>query len=688
MTERGIEKNGASPEPQGEKPRIGVYICHCGGNISDVVDVEKVVEAASKLGHVKVARHNPSMCSDPGQKIVEEDIKKEGLDRVVIAACSPSLHELTFRQTVSRADMNPYLYEHANIREQVSWCSKSDPEGATEKAIRLVKAGLGKSEHLRPLKPLRVDAWKSVVIIGGGVSGLRSARDLSLAGLKVTLLERSPFLGGRMAQLYQVFPTGDHARELLKGLIADVADDPNITTHTLAEVVETSGYLGHFQLKARLHPRGVVEKLDREQIDAVLSVCPEEVDNDFDFGISKHKAIHRPYEGCYPAEPAIDWDACTVCGACPEALGGKGIDLEERAREIDLEAGAIIMATGFDLYEPRKGEFGYGEHDGVITLAQLNRLLDPEGPTGGKLTVNGKPVKNICLIHCVGSRQQEGIHEPGPDGKVNDYCSRVCCTATLQAALEIRDRFPETEVFEFYQDIRTYGRGHEDYYDDASTKGVLFLRYTADAPPVVEVAPSGNELELQVRVIDTLTFGEEIEVPADLVVLATGMMPRNITGLVEMLKLPRSADRFLQEVHPKLRPVELAINGILVAGTCQAPMDITESCAAASAAAAKVVALLTRGYIEMDPFIAEVEAQRCTGGEGCDAACVTECSFQKAITVEDCEQNGETVKRAVINAALCTGCGMCVAVCPFQAVQVEGWRLEQFDAMVDAIAAD
>ncbi len=669
------KKNGA---------RIGVYVCHCGGNISDVVDVEKVVEAVAHLPDVAVARRNMFMCSDPGQNMISEDIRNENLNRVVVAACSPSLHELTFRLTLARSGLNPYLFEHCNIREQVSWVSKSDPDGATNKAIRLVAAGVAKARRLLPLEPIRVDATQHVVVIGGGISGLRSARDLSRRGLTVTLLERSPFLGGRMAQLDSVYPTQDRARDLLQTLLTEVTRDPDITVYTLAEVNDVSGYIGNFQLHVSLQPRGITEEFDPQQISTVMDRCPESTPNEFDYGLTSRKAIYMPYPDCFPPFPAIDWKTCTQCGECYEAVQGKGIVLDASPQEIDIHAGAIVLATGFDTYEPHEGEFGYAEHSEVVTLPQFVRMLDTEGPTQGRLELNGNPVKNVCMIHCVGSRQREGIHQPGPDGRLNEYCSRVCCTATLQAALEIRERFPNVNVFDIYQDIRTYGRGHEDYYQAASEKGVLFFRYMAEEQPLVMKSNGTNGSPLAVKVKDTLTFGEEVDIPADLVVLATGMVPRDIHHLIEILKLPRSSDNFLQEVHPKLRPVELAVNGILIAGTCQAPMDITESCAASSAAASKSSIILSKGYIELDPFVARVDPQRCEG----EGKCVEECKFTHAISMVEREVDGRMIKQAEVNPALCRGCGMCVAVCPHRAIQVAGWELDQFESMVDAIAGE
>lgn len=616
MAEPAPDKEQEAPGAEGGGPRIGVYVCHCGGNISDVVDVEQVAQAAAKLPNVVVVRRNMFMCSDPGQNMVCEDIENESLDRVVIAACSPSLHEFTFRRTLVRAGLNPYLFEPANIREQVSWVSKSDPQGATDKATRLVAAATAKAGLLAPLEPIRVDAGQLVAVIGGGIAGLRCAQDLSRRGFRVTLIERSPALGGHMAELGRVYPTEEMARDLLNPLLEEVSADSNILTLTRAEVIAASGYVGNFRLTVR---RG-------------------------------------------PAE--------SNSGA--------------QAEETEIEAGAIVVATGFDHYEPRKGEYGYEEHPQVVTLPQFIRLLGEAGPASGKLTHNGRTIENVCLIHCVGSRQVEGVHEPGPDGQVNDYCSRVCCTAALRTANEVRERFPGVNVFDFYQDIRTYGRGHETYYEDSCRGGVMFFRYTAEVPPVVAKPESQNGSPLVVRVKDTLTFGEELEAPADLVVLVTGMVPADISGLVEMLKLPRSADRFLQEVHPKLRPVELAVDGVLIAGTCQAPMDITESCAAASAVAAKAAALLATGTIELDPFVAHVDLEQC---DGC-GDCVEECRFTQAITLVDTDVGGRREKRAAVNTALCMGCGMCVAVCRPRAIEVAGWRLDQFEAMVDALAAD
>lgn len=635
-----VQNENQRENRESEEPRIGVYICHCGGNISDVVDVQKVAEEVTHIPAVRVARTNMFMCSDPGQEMILEDLENENLDGIVVASCSPKLHELTFRNALRRGSHNPFLYEHANIREQVSWVHHGDASRATEKAVRLVAAAVAKAVRLEPLKPIRVEAFPHAVVIGGGISGLTAAQKLSKQGIGVTLIEKSPYLGGQTAALDRVYPTEDKAEDLLLGLVEEVVNDPNIAVYTETEVVRSKGTIGDFVVQVRRKATGRGGQ---------------------GIGTVDKKVVFHPFHGCMIRS---DWDAFSD-------------------GELEVRAGIVVMATGFRHYEPRSGEYGYGESPRVITLPDLIKILSPDGPTGGILEVQGLPVRDIALIHCVGSRQVDGIHEPQPDGRVNNYCSRVCCTATLQAANEIRDRFPHVNVYEFYQDIRAYGRGHEDYYEKASQKGVVFFRFTPDAPPVVEKAGPTSGRPLKVRVKDTLTFGEDIEVPVDLIVLSVGMMPNDISDLVGIFKLPVGTDRFLQEVHPKLRPVEMAVNGLLLAGASQGPRDITESCASAAAAASKAAIALVKGYVELEPFVAQVDAAKC---DGC-GLCLSECSYEGALTLADTEVDGQVEKKALVSPAICMGCGACAAVCPHRAINVSGWTLDQFDAMVDAIAA-
>jgi len=621
--------------------KVGVYICHCGGNISDHVDVQQLAQNVKDLPGVTVTHTNMFMCSDPGQELIQQDIKSGKINRVVVASCAPSLHELTFRSAIKRADMNPYLYEHANIREQVSWVH--DGEKATHKATGLVAAAISKSKHLEALEPIRVDAVNHATVIGGGVAGLRAALDLSRRGIAVALVEKSAFLGGQASKLDRLYPTGEKAGDLVKQLADAVCAEDLIKVFTCAEVIKSEGYVGNFKITVKIRPPA--SPADLAQLDMLAEQNAE-------------VGAFVPFAGYFPAAIAAD------------------------SQEVELDSGVIVFATGFQPYAPRKGEYGYDIHPQVITLAELIRHMHAGTSDGNTLCIEGRKIRRVALVHCVGSRQIPGIHEERPDGTLNEYCSRTCCTATLQAACEIRESYPATHVFEYYRDIRTYGRGQEEYYERAGQNNVTFFRFEPDNPPAVE--PSENpEHPLTIKVIDTLTFGEEIEAEVDLVVLAVGMEPHNIGDLVDMMKLPTGADRFLQEVHPKLRPVELANTGILLAGTCQAPMDIGEACAGAQAASVKASALLARGYVELDPFVAEVDLNRCSGA----GKCVEVCPIDDAVILEDMDIAGQTVRRARVNPALCTGCGICVAVCPDNAVDIKGWTLRQYEEMVDAIVA-
>ena len=664
------------PNKDNEEIKIGVYTCYCGGNISDVVNCEFVREQLAGLPNVVVSRTNMAMCSDVGQSMIEEDIKEKGVNRVVIGACAPSLHEQTFRGTVTRAGLNPYLYHHVGIREQDSWVHRSDCEGATAKAIRLMSAGLAKARLLDPLAPIQLTAEKHALVIGGGIAGLKSAYDIARRGLRVTLVEKSPFLGGRVAQLDTLFPTSENAKDTLHDLIEKVTSNPNIVIYTQAQIKNVTGYVGDYQVQIQQESRGV----DDTNGEKIIAACQQTVPDEFNYGLTDRKVVYRAYPGCYPHTPAVDWENYD---GSPIQVDGKEIVLKNEPVSIPLHAGAIVVATGFDPYQPRQGEFGYGELPEVVTLPALIRHLSML-QDGEKLSWNGHQVRDIAMIHCVGSREIEGVHEPQEDGNVNDYCSRVCCTANLHMVNTLKERFPGLNIYDLYEDIRTYGRGHEQYYIDALEQMVRFLRFHGDDRPTVKKAEAGDTHPVLVEMRDHLTRGEELEIAVDLVVLAVGIQPRDIDDLVKMLKISRGNDRFLAEVHPKLRPVETAVPGVILAGTAQGPMTVQESCAAASAAAAKVSTLLSLGMVELEPFVAVVDLEKCTGtGE-----CVTVCNYEDAITVKDLELNGKMVKRAVVTPANCTGCGCCVSACPNQAVEVQGWTIPQYDAMLDAIAQD
>jgi heterodisulfide reductase subunit A len=638
------KKKKAEPKPEPTPGgKVGVYVCHCGGNISDAVDVEQVCAQARRVPGVVVARDHMFLCSDPGQEMIIEDLKSGLVDRVVVASCSPSLHETTFRNVMSRAGANPYVYEQANLREQVSWVHHG-PE-ATAKATRLVAAAAAKAEKLKALEPIRVEAQPRAVVIGGGVAGLKSAWELAGRGLPVILVEKSPFLGGQVAQLDRLAPLGETAAEVIRELAGAVLQHPAIKVYTCAQVEGCEGYIGNFQLQ-------------------VIRKPPEDPEY-----AAKWATLSRSGRGLGEYAPFV--------GLMPAAI-------PETREDIEVEAGVIILATGMRPYAPRPGEYGYQKISGVVTLPEFIRLLAAAPAAGDTLTLDGRPIRRAALIHCVGSRQILGIHEENEGGYVNEYCSRTCCGATLYAANLIRENYPKTNIFDFYRDIRTYGRGQEELYTRAAANQTLFFRFEAGEEPQVLENPDPKGPPLLVKIKDVLTFGEELSLPVDLVVLAVGQEPNPIGGLVEKMKIPVGADRFLREAHPKLRPVETAVAGILLAGACQSPLDVGEACAAAGAAAVKAAAILSRGYVELDPFVAEVDLSQCQG----TGACLEACLADGALTVVDLEVAGQKVRRAQVNPVHCIGCGACVAVCPENAINVQGWTLKQFESMVDMIVSE
>jgi len=596
--------------------RVGVYICRCGGNISDVVDVERVAEVVSLIPGVVTAKVNTFCCSDPGQHTITSDILEQNLDRVVVASCSPSLHEQTFRGAVSRANLNPYLYEQVNIREQGSWAHRHDPDGATQLAIQMISAAIGKLRYSIPLDQIKLPNHRKALVVGGGIGGMKAAVDMAGRGIQVMLVEKSDRLGGRLNERGRVYPSEKMAREFVIELTQKVQADKNIEVLLNSNVTAVNGFIGNFRT-----------------------------------------VITRPF-------------------------GRTG-----ETTSTDALVGAIVMATGYRPYIPRHGEFLYRQDPCVLTTPEFIQFSQSLDPAAKDMVYQGRTIRSLAFLHCVGSRQLDGVHEPQPDGTLNTYCSRVCCTTILQQALAVRKRFPKIRVYDFHRDIRTYGRGEEDYYINASKAGVIFFRFNGEDPIKVERNErigGKTAAPLTVTVKDALTWGEELEVPVDMVVLGVGMMPNHIEDLVESIKLPTGEDHFLQEVHPKLRPVEVAVNGVLLAGTAQGPMNIQETLNAASAAAVKAASMFAKDVVELNPFVAVVDASRCTG----NAICVTQCDYEGALKMVEVEVDGRKVQRAEVNAGLCSGCGACVPVCPSRAIDIDGWRLDQYDAMVDGLVAE
>ncbi len=647
----------------GGEPRIGVYVCHCGTNIAGVLDVKDLVEYTSSQPNVVLAKNYVYVCSAPGQETIRKDIEENKLNRVLIAACSPRLHEGTFRKTLGKAGLNPYLLEQANIREHCSWVHSENKDKAQKKAKDLVRMGLAKARLLEPLERKAVDVKQRALVVGGGVTGMRCAIDLASRGFDVHLVERSPALGGRAALLNRVNAEKE-AKEVVAELIDGVASNERITVHTLTKVKESSGFIGNFFTKLKTEPRYVLPHCTN--CGRCIEVCPEETANEYDYGLSKRKAIYLPFAFAHPAMPAIDMNSCTRCGKCVGACPEGAIDLGESAQTWELDIGVIVAATGFSPYTPTEGEFGYRKSPRVVTLTELERML-AKGDGLEHLAVNGTQ-KNVVFIGCVGSRQKK----TSENEKVNQYCSRICCSATIKNALLLKEKYPDVNSFFLFRDIRTYGR-NEYLYRDALDKGVRFIHYPDDEPPQVTI-----DHALSVRVKDLLSK-QAIAIKPDLVVLSVGMETNGDSDVLrKVLNIDQSADGFFQEAHIKMRPLESSSTGIFIAGACQAPKDIPECIASASAAAGKASILLARGVVELEPTKAMV-TEFC---DGC-AICIEPC-LGGALTLVEYQRDGETKKNVQVNEALCRGCGVCMATCPKKGIVVRHFTLDQLQAMVAA----
>ena len=569
--------------------KIGVYVCQCGGNIGDYVDVDEVIAAVANEPDVVVAKTAMFTCSDSTQQEIVQDAEEQKLDGLVVASCSPKLHTYTFRDVAKRAGMNPFQYTQVNVREQCSWTNTDDHEGATDKAVRLVRAGINRTRLTEPLEPIVVETTPKSLVVGGGIAGLRAALGLAEIGLSVFLVEKEPQLCGWVAGFGHMYPHGRNGADLVAKLEEAVRAHPAITVFTNAEVMNKSGSFGNLQATIAVHG--------------------------------------------------------------------------ERLETITVDVGSIVVATGFDTYVPAAGEFGYGI-DGVVTLPDFKKMVDE---SVGPLKYNGRPVKTIAYVYCVGSRQGEDV-EGG-----HTYCSRYCCTAAVDAALEAAAKGdPSLRQYHLYRDMRTYGK-YELLWAESREKGSLYLRVPDDEPPAVEKLASGG---LRVTTKDLLTSGEEVAVPADLVVLVTGMVPRENGELVSVLKLPVGNDGFFNEIHPKLRPVETIVDGVLICGACQSPKNSAESVASGLAAVTQSGAILKRGFAELDPMVAMVDTDACTWCDKCLEAC-------PYAAIEQVDEDGKAVASVIRTA--CKGCGGCVPVCPTDAVDLQGYTDAEVKAMIDGL---
>jgi len=660
--------------------RIGVFVCHCGENIARTVQVKRVADAARQIPGVAFSADYPYFCSAPGQKIVMDAIREHGLTGVVVAACSPQLHEPTFRRASAQAGLNPFRCEMANIREQCSWVHP-DPSQATPKACGIVASMVEKVKQSRPLKPFEVPVTKRALVIGGGVAGIRAALDIANAGHPVVLVERETSLGGNMARLSETFPTLDCSQCILTPLMVEVSRHPNVELLTYAEVEDVSGYVGNFKVRIRKKPRYVRADLCTACDDCV-KVCPVELPSEFNRGLAWRKAIYIPFPQAVPTTYTLHAERCLnaqhqsptgyrvlACERCYDACKPRAIDFDQKAEVVEREVGAIVAATGFELWAAEQGqEYGYGRHPDVVDGLEFERLLSASGPTGGEVRrpSDGKPARRVVMIQCVGSRDpRRGV----------PYCSRICCMYTAKHALLYKHKVHDGQVYVFYMDIRAGGKGYEEFVNRVmEEERVVYIRGR-----VSQVVPRDGEL--LVFGADTLS-GQAVQVRADLVVLATAMVPARNGDLARKLRIAVDPYGFLQEAHPKLRPVETLTAGVFIAGAAHAPKDIPDTVAQASAAAAKALELLSRPVLSREPTVAQVNEAACNACFDCQRVC----PYLAVERTEIRDRHGKLLRLvARINPAMCEGCGACVVACRPQAIDLSGYSSEQVFAQLEAL---
>jgi len=653
--------------------RIGVFVCHCGTNIAGTVDIPRVMEAAREMPMVTLVDENKYNCSEPGQAAIREAIIENRLNRVIIAACSPRMHEKTFRRAVASAGLNPYLMEIANIREHCSWVHGDGKEAATEKAIDLVRMAVAKVALHEELFSKQMPITKRTLVIGGGISGIQAALDVADAGYEVVLVEREPTIGGRMAQLDKTFPTLDCSSCILTPKMVDVAQHPNITLVTYAEVKEIKGFVGNFEVSLLQKAR----KVDHDACTGCGTCwqkCPEKADSEFDLGLGQRTAIYIPFAQAVPPKPVIDTDHCRYikylqfmeegkegkpppkCQICEKLCPTNAIDWEQEDQIITQDFGAIIVATGYKPFDPEVyTEMGRGKYPDVITSLELERMMSASGPTAGEVIrpSDGEHPKEVVFLTCIGSRDEQ---------RGRPYCSKVCCMYIAKHAIMLKEHDPEVHCYVFYMDVRAVSKDYEEFYKRAQESGAKYIR-----GKVSRIRQEDGRLI--VRGEDTL-LGEMIEIPADLVVLAVGMEHNpGAAQLGQTLKVSYDINEFFIEAHPKLRPVETMSDGVFVAGACVGPRDIPESVATGSAAAAKVAALFSQEFLTTDPMVSSIDAAKCAGCLLCNDVCPF-----GAIGPEQ-TRDGRTI--SVVNESLCKGCGLCVAACRFGAANLRGFTQQQ-----------
>ena len=659
--------------------RIGVFVCWCGSNIAATVDVKAVAETLGREPGVVYAADYQYMCSEAGQNLLVQAIGQYKLTGVVICSCSPRMHEATFRKAAARAGLNPYLVEIANIREQCSWIHK-DRQVATEKAIILGRAAIAKVQLNAPLTAGQSPVTKRALVIGGGIAGIQTALDIAEAGFPVDIVEQEPTIGGKMAQIDKTFPTLDCAACILTPKMVDAAQNENIDILAYAQVEKVEGFVGNFTVTIR-HKARYVDPAKCTGCGLCTEKCPQKrVPNAFNLGLDNRRAIYIPFAQAVPKIATIDPAYCTKlntgkCGVCAKVCTAGAIDYQQTDRLEQRQYGAIVAATGFQPISLEKfGEYAYQQSPDVVTSLEFERLMNAAGPTGGTLLrpSDGKHPHTLVFVQCVGSRCQG-------DGRGKTYCSKICCMYTAKHAMLCREKYPDTEVYVFYIDVRTPGKNFDEFYRRAVEEyGVHYIK-----GQVGKVVPQNGVLKVQAS---DLLENRQLHIDADMVILATAMEPDpTARALATQLTASMDTNDFFTEAHPKLRPVESPTAGVFLSGACQGPKDIPDTVAQAGAAAAKVIGLLVKDHLTCNPCVAKPDELMCNGCSACAQVCP-----YGAITYVDKDFRGPnrtTLRRRVaqVNPAVCQGCGACTVTCPSGAMDLLGFSNRQILAEVDAI---
>ena len=659
--------------------KIGVFVCWCGSNIAGTVDVQAVSDALAKEPGVVYSTNYQYMCSEAGQNLIKDAIKEYGLTGVVICSCSPRMHEATFRKAVASVGPNPYMLEVANVREQCSWIHK-DKAVATEKAIILGRAAIAKVQLNAPLQAGESPVVKRALVIGGGIAGIQTALDIAEAGFDVDIVEKTPTIGGKMAQIDKTFPTLDCASCIVTPKMVDCSQNEKIHIYSYSEVEDVKGFVGNFTVKIKKKARYVDENKCTGCGDCTTKCPMKNVPNEFNLGLDNRRAIYIPFAQAVPKVATIDPNYCNMlkngkCGVCAKVCSAGAIDYKQQDQFIEEKYGAIVVATGYNPIKLDKfEEFGYALSKDVVTSLELERLMNAAGPTGGTLLrpSDGKHPHTIVFVQCVGSRDTSGCGKP--------YCSKICCMYTAKHAMLIREKYPDTDVYVFYIDVRTPGKNFDEFYRRAVEQyGVHYIKGM-----VGKVAPRADG-KLMVQASD-LIAGKQLHIDADLVVLAAAIEPdKSARPLATMLTASMDTNDFFTEAHPKLRPVESPTAGIFLSGVCQGPKDIPETVSQASAAAAKVIGLLVKDKLTTNPCVAHSNELMCNGCSTCERVCpygaitYTEKEFRMP------DRTTQVRRVASVNPAVCQGCGACTVACPSGAMDLNGFSNSQIMAEVDAI---